>query len=700
MATLHSPTTRIPQNSPQHTFMDQKQPLLPRQSTSDVLSFTHIIANRLAPGQSVWEFFSPPPPPAAPSDNCLANGLPPLSPTMAMERTNSSSSSRLGLSNPCPGFQSSMASMPSPTSPELPSIAQRFSSDAGSHFASHSDSRRQSLTVRVDRQVPMTLTENCSNEQKQKLARCKIDGDNNDAEGDSSSSPSSFTPSSPTPSSLSLLPLPAGLMTGDVVDDTAAAAAIHPPRTTAAGELPMAPLVPLTTTATLTTTSQNSATVATSTSATVTAAEASTTAAVVVERETPKLQKRRSFAQSLKNSMLSLTQLLSPVSSISSSASSTRVSSPSTEAMNMSTRTTTAAAAAMTTVNRHGGPHYNILVLGSDSAPLASTLYKMSSLLPGTSKIRHYQEISGFFVAHFRSDEPSPPPSSTSSSSTSPLLSTGLKEDINQSSSMECGTASARSSEETLSVSSQLRTSSTHSTITEATHSSSCSGDKLVEDACFISEKVVRGLTVSADDPGPTNTGNEDAETVVQDDESSACQDLNQDPSLDNTSSSASPSSSPGGSLSLHAFSLDTMWPVPRTLAQTFWFPYAHGIIFIVDATRKHDPRAVDHLLNARQFLTSLVSDPHFCRQDIPVTVFANKAGSDPETCYRLDEIAEILGCEEWDVCSASAAGGASPKRARPWCVKSTKADGEGDGIRESVEWLKSRMGEVWSTPE
>jgi hypothetical protein len=162
------------------------------------------------------------------------------------------------------------------------------------------------------------------------------------------------------------------------------------------------------------------------------------------------------------------------------------------------------------------------------------------------------------------------------------------------------------------------------------------------------------------------------------------------------------PNPSANASLSIHAFSLDTTWPVPRILAQTFWFPFAHGIIYIVDATRKNDPRGMDHLLNARQFLASLVADPHFCRRDIPIVVFANKAGSDPETCYRLDEIAEILGCEEWDV------SGAVEKRqgdqvqqqqgTRPWCVKSTRADGQGDGIRESVEWLKSRMGEIWKS--
>lgn len=154
---------------------------------------------------------------------------------------------------------------------------------------------------------------------------------------------------------------------------------------------------------------------------------------------------------------------------------------------------------------------------------------------------------------------------------------------------------------------------------------------------------------------------------------------------------------SANATLSVHAFSLDTTWPVPRILAQTFWFPFAHGMIYIVDATRKNDPRGIDHLLNARQFLASLVADPHFKRRDIPVVVFANKAGLDPETCYRVDEIAEILGCEEWDHQVVAGDGGAVVAT-RPWCVKSTRADGAGEGLRESVEWLKSRMGEVWKS--
>lgn len=154
---------------------------------------------------------------------------------------------------------------------------------------------------------------------------------------------------------------------------------------------------------------------------------------------------------------------------------------------------------------------------------------------------------------------------------------------------------------------------------------------------------------------------------------------------------------SASATLYVHAFSLDTTWPVPRILAQTVWFPFAHGITNIVDATRKNDPRGIDHLLNASQFLASLVSDPHFKRCDIPVVVLANKAGLDPETCYRVDEIAEILGCDEWYHPVVAGDNGAVVAT-RPWCVKSTRADGAGEELRESVEWLKSRMGEVWKS--
>lgn len=215
-------------------------------------------------------------------------------------------------------------------------------------------------------------------------------------------------------------------------------------------------------------------------------------------------------------------------------------------------------------------------------------------------------------------------------------------------------------------------------------------------------------------------------EILLTDDEESAAAE-GDDSDLETETETEEPiNASANASLSVHAFSLDTTWPVPRTLAQTFWFPHAHGIIYIVDATRKNDPRGIDHLLNARQFLASLIADPHFKRKDIPVVVFANKAGVDPETCYRVDEIAEILGCEDWDLGSGSdsegkgrrSSGEVAPSSARtgkgllegglvevdasgsvksrPWCVKSTRCDGAGEGLRESVEWLKSRMGETW----
>ncbi|KAG0331968.1 hypothetical protein BG000_010447, partial [Podila horticola] len=263
MASSTSPLPSPSHNPPQHTFLDKKPPLLPRQSTSDVLSFTHIITNRLKPGQDVWDFFSPaPPPPPPPSivdTPCADLSISPTSSIMvhstpATTNNNASSSSV---------FLSPSASPVSPTF-QFQNL-----------FASGSNSRRQSI-----------------------------------AEGTiSTTSTSSTTTTSSSSSSSS-------------------------------------------TAATSTTSSQDDYT-------------------------TPKLQKRRSFAQSLKHGMLSLTQLLSPTSS---SGGSSHLSSPT------------------------GPPHYNILVLGSDSAPLASTLYKLSGLLPGATKISHYQEISGFFVAYFRAN--------------------------------------------------------------------------------------------------------------------------------------------------------------------------------------------------------------------------------------------------------------------------------------------------------
>ncbi|KAF9963039.1 hypothetical protein BGZ70_007715, partial [Mortierella alpina] len=347
---------------------------------------------------------------------------------------------------------------------------------------------------------------------------------------------------------------------------------------------------------------------------------------------TPKARKRKSFAQSLR-SMLSLSQLLS----------SSKPAQPT------------------------GPPHYNILVLGSDSAPLASTLYKMSGQLPSTNKISHYQEISGFFVAHFRSNG-----SFTCSPKSSTELSQGDAAEQKRRS-----VAFKLDDKDTKSLAQQDGTTADANGSSDTATVSNCEGEAI-------------------QDPGVSTTVTPDA-----------------DPPL-NASANAS--------LSVHAFSLDTTWPVPRMLAQTFWFPHAHGIIYIVDASRKNDPRGMDHLVAARQFLSSLMTDPHFKRKDIPVVVFANKAGLDDETCYRVDEIADILGCEEWEeneatkmmvqqasleteaVAAASSGSGpssttgtpAGSPAARPWCVKSTRSDGQGEGLRESVEWLKSRMGEIW----
>ncbi|KAG0281305.1 hypothetical protein BGZ96_001184 [Linnemannia gamsii] len=451
------------------------------------------------------------------------------------------------------------------------------------------------------------------------------------------------------------------------------------------------------------------------------------------EMETPRLHKRRSFAQSLKHGMLSLTQLLSPSSSVASS----RLPSPMTNAPDSASSSTTATTGAAMT----GPPHYNILVLGSDSAPLASTLYKMSGLLPSATKIRHYQEISGFFVAYFRSNGSfSCSPTMTPTTPTAPTIPAASQSQASASSENDDLTEtrtlssqpnereeeeeeeegaeedpimkliSARSSEETLL---QLKISS----------GSSGKGDELSSSGGSITYSVAdmdREEILLSDNEANNNEQEPTTAKVEGSD----------DPALDAEPKTEEPlNASANASLSVHAFSLDTTWPVPRILAQTFWFPHAHGIIYIVDATRKNDPRGIDHLLNARQFLASLIADPHFKRKDIPVVVFANKAGLDPETCYRVDEIAEILGCEEWDIGGAGSdsegkngrmnSGEASPTKAtagkgglvegglvkvdasgavktRPWCVKSTRCDGAGEGLRESVEWLKSRMGETW----
>ncbi|KAF9183890.1 hypothetical protein BGZ51_000789 [Haplosporangium sp. Z 767] len=550
MAALHSPSS--PQ-APHHTFLDKKPPMLPRQSTSDVLSFTHIIANRLLPGQNVWDFFSP-----------------------------ASSSPSLFAESPDTDSKSPTTSGAHLTPPISPSFGQ------------FPNSRRSSLAA--------------------------------DAilYGQPESTASSGARSIPSSSTNAL-----------------------PPTPPLASSLPTAWSVPIGAPAT----------------------------------PTPKLQKRRSFAQSLRNSMLSLTQLLSPNSS--------RLSSP-----------------ASTTT---GPPHYNILVLGSDSAPLASTLYKLSSLLPCSSKIRHYQEISGFFVAYFRSNGSliSSSPKMLEDSEASVIQQRdGVNEVKSRRGSIQdddddCLTL-GRSSEETLL---HLEISSTQTSVNDK--GSSRNTDNSTASSVLDME---REEIIMSDDE---NDGIYD-ESIQKNEPQRSQQQLPSSGSTDSSAPSAEeqpptvdPNSRANASLSVHAFSLDTTWPVPRILAQTFWFPFAHGIIYIVDATRKNDPRGVDHLVNARQFLASLIADPHFKRKDIPVVVFANKAGLDPETCYRVDEIAEILGCEDWDIGGGGEGGSgvngglveqdaSGAFKTRPWCVKSTRSDGDGDGLREAAEWLKSRCGEVW----
>ncbi|KAF9334660.1 hypothetical protein BGZ91_010777 [Linnemannia elongata] len=448
--------------------------------------------------------------------------------------------------------------------------------------------------------------------------------------------------------------------------------------------------------------------------------------------ETPKLHKRRSFAQSLKHGMISLTQLLSP----SSSAASSRLSS------SMANSASTMNSSAAIT----GPPHYNILVLGSDSAPLASTLYKMSGLLPSATKIRHYQEISGFFVAYFRSNGSfSCSPTMTPTTPTAPMMPvTARTSNSSASLSVEPAAASVLIEREGMDEVKSRRGSIQDSENDDLAETKTLSqpaeegsdGVEGEEDPIMrlisarSSEETLLQLKISSGGHGGkgdemSSSGGSTAHSVadmdreeilLSDDEGSAA--AEGDGSELESETKEPTNASANASLSVHAFSLDTTWPVPRTLAQTFWFPHAHGIIYIVDATRKNDPRGIDHLLNARQFLASLIADPHFKRKDIPVVVFANKAGLDPETCYRVDEIAEILGCEDWEGKGRRSSGEVAPSSARtrkglvegglvevdasgaiktrPWCVKSTRCDGAGDGLRESVEWLKSRMGETW----
>ncbi|KAF8981262.1 hypothetical protein BGZ46_003070 [Entomortierella lignicola] len=571
MATLPSPSSI---QTPIQTFLDKKQPLMPRQSTSEVLSFTHIIADRLAPGQSVWDFFSPPEEPqtvilSQPKvGNTKASataGLPPICPTSSSPR----SSTSMGVITP--------------TSP----IASSFSHP-------NSDNNKPVLDER-----PQEI--------------------NNPCEADASMSLSTITPTS---------------------------------------SLPLSQSIPSTTPTTAGTTTST---------ATTTTSEAVVTSTTTTEdmQKIQKMQKRRSFTQSLKDSMISLTQLLSPTSPFS------RASSPT------------------TSVAPSGPPHYNILVLGSDSAPLASTIYKMSSLLPGSTKIRHYQEISGFFMAYFRSND---------SFSCSPKVSTDEQNPFFPRGKDVDDVKTPRESEE-VTVAREVvgGVKSRRSSIQSEGEEGAWAIGRSSEDTLLQLSSSFSQSTLDENDNSDNSTINSvkdmDCEEVLLSDTEA---DISRDMDLKSQEKpqTEEPSPSAKASLSVHAFSLDTTWPVPRTLAQTFWFPFAHGIVYVVDATRKNDPRGADHLLNARQFLASLVSDPHFKRKDIPVVVFANKAGTDPETCYRVDEIAEILGCEDWDI---NVIGGGGGKGARPWCVKSTRGDGAGDGIRESIEWLKSRMGEIWN---
>ncbi|KAF9128478.1 hypothetical protein BG015_004331 [Linnemannia schmuckeri] len=519
--------------TPSHTFMDKKPPLLPRQSTSDVLSFTNIIADRLAPGQNVWDYFSPAPPPA-------------VAPVAVVAQ---------------PAVESPTAS--GPASPALP-----------------------------------------------------------------------LSPTSPTTSSFSFF----GNKRQSVIIDTSK----RPP-------LPPSP--PQCVSPTSTTSFANPTTAA---------LDALCGGGVGVTTPTPKAQKRKSFAQSLRN-MLSLSQLLT-----SKTAPSQQQQQPT------------------------GPPHFNILVLGSDSAPLASTLYKMSSLLPSTNKISHYQEISGFFVAYFRSN---------GSFTCSPKSSTELSDkERRRRSTLSFGGLDGREVDvKRRSVIVGLEEIDSKDRFGLASGAGGVQRSSEESEATLLNARLRHSKDRS-------DSSSSSSSVKTYDNNNGDDSTLYQEP-LEELSITAKTSAN--ASLSVHAFSLDTTWPVPRMLAQTFWFPHAHGIIYIVDATRKNDPRGMDHLLNARQFLSSLIADPHFKRRDIPVVVFANKAGLDDETCFRVDEIADILGCEEWDdegrVSIESLGGGAMPPQAptgsaaaRPWCVKSTRSDGEGEGLRESVEWLKSRMGEIW----
>ncbi|GJJ68710.1 hypothetical protein EMPS_01056 [Entomortierella parvispora] len=720
MESMHSQP--CPQNPPQ-TFLDKKPPLLPRQSTSDVLSFTHIIANRLSPGQNVWDFFSPAPDPDARlSESSNGQLLSPISPTFANSITPSSPQQHQQHQQQIQHATSAPATRsPSPSAQLPPLMLGGVAGRRQSTILGCETIQEKSIltTATMDRCISQPLTT------------------------------AEYRPPPPPPPPQPSSPQPAATATGAVTGAETGIGVLSAAAATSQALSVIPDASPLT---------------------------------------TPRLKKRRSFAQSLKSGMLSLTQMLSPTSAsfnLNSNGSSTAVSS----CLPSPTRIA-------------GPPHYNILVLGSDSAPLASTLYKMSSLLPAASKIRHYQEISGFFVAYFRSNGSfscSPKTStevsergtgsakkrgSTSSQGSGRTRATeppvaallerklsGLFEDEvkprrrsiqdsdnedatpeedqdqenrsheerGDNESLKSFKMQSRSSEETLH---QLKTSSMNCVTvggsTAATNSKGSSPSPRSDDGSFSSASTTGGVLENEkeevlvleengelkDTSDGTASIADTVETMTEDDITNAppteisetgLADGKDEDEEEKEETPAEVNPSANATLSVHAFSLDTTWPVPRILAQTFWFPFAHGIIYIVDATRKNDPRGIDHLLNARQFLASLIADPFFKRKDIPVVVFANKAGLDPETCYRVDEIAEILGCEDWDVVSAGSDDGdqtptsgggmmammmrktkseeespASKHRTRPWCVKSTRSDGAGDGLRESVEWLKS----------
>ncbi|KAF9972462.1 hypothetical protein BGZ73_004424 [Actinomortierella ambigua] len=681
--------------TPHHTFLEKKPPLLPRQSTSDVLSFTHIIANRLEPGQTVWEFFSPPP---------SSTATPPATANIG----SATASAPSGCTSPPISPTASNFLPPSPaTTPSTETPPPTTTTATAAAPANTKATNRRSLLFfgSLTKSSPALDIQETTDKNDSGSS-----GMNNNTQGQPSNGP--LSPVSPT-----------GPSTG--------------------------------------TTENNVAHYAQSATA----------------EPTPKAQKRKSFAQSLR-SMLSLSSLLS--SSSSKAASPPLSASP---------------------------PHYNILVLGSDSAPLASTLYKMSGVLPGASKIGHYQEISGFFVAYFKSDGSfscSPPlrgtieseptktrageattATTTTTASTvtkaSPAGAESLEVDAKVAEEVAALVVKRASDVQSDEIKSRRRSSGEYapesaaaateggvvvaaaaaaagddsssmprssaesmSTLVLASSSSSSSlTTPMGSSACSSTDDLSLKLSTAAVASGQAvSDGLHRVETLVDEDEVGRDSTTRVDSSATTAATATDAASLPpppqvlspsaNASLSIHAFSVDTTWPVPRILAQTFWFPHAHGIIYVVDATRKNDPRGMDHLLNARQFLASLVSDPFFKRADIPVVVFANKAGVD-ESCFRVDEIAEILGCEEWDEANpcphglngndsaaaggagSSSMGGSSPSLLptgasntlsaaassappRPWCVKSTRADGSGDGLRESVEWLKSRMGEVWKS--